>query len=71
MDLSEFVAYIQTQPLPVGIVAGDEIVEGLARDVGGWTAEQITAEAFHQDVFSVDDETWESGLAKVKKEMSK
>jgi len=65
VNLEEFVSHIQTQRLPVGVVTGDQIVEGLSVSSGGWTAEKITAEAFHQDVLPVSV-SWESGLSRVK-----
>jgi hypothetical protein len=66
MSLEQFVNAIQLDARPVAVVIEDVIVEGVGMPGAGWTAELITAEAFHQDVISSDDETWESALAKVR-----
>jgi hypothetical protein len=64
MNLDDFIKQIKTTPVPVSIVSGGKIVDGIGR--GKWTAEQITAEVFNQDILSVDTDTWESALQKVK-----
>lgn len=64
MELKDFIEQIKQKPVPVSIISNGKIVDGVSKS--GWTAEQITAEAFNQDVLSVDSDTWESGLQKVR-----
>lgn len=64
MNLSEFVVFIRAEPKPAGVIFDGQIVDGLGP--ARWTAEDITAEAFHQDVLSIDSDTWDSGLLKVR-----
>jgi hypothetical protein len=64
MTLAEFVTKTKVLPIPSSVVSKDMIVDGIAK--GKWTPEMITAEAFNQDILSVDTDTWETALAKVK-----
>ena len=64
ISLKEFIA--KGQMGAGGPVGKKGLIEG-CKPVKNATAEEITAEAFNQDVLDIDSTTWAEGLVQVKR----
>jgi hypothetical protein len=65
--LDIFIERLRKTPSPMPQVIGGKIVEGVGNRP--WTAEQLTAEAFAQDVLDSGRISWDAALELVRKRL--